>query len=298
MKKMEYCLKGLGAALLMTAITTTGVVSEAIPVQAESAVSLKNGYVNQNSKAFDVLDLVNQERKKAGLNELTMDEELMQCAQIRGKEITTVFSHMRPDGSSCFSVSKKAMGENIALGYSAASKVMSGWMASPGHRENILRPGYKSVGIACVTYKGRNYWVQIFGYAKADHEVKREEIADANQAGNVTTQEVSQDKQVVSAKATTTVSKEKKATIKAAKAKNQKVKIKINNYSKAKKYCLEYSEKSNFKSKKVKFIKKSTCTVTKLKKGKTYYFRVRTYTVNTKGKKVYHSNSKVQKIKL
>ena len=54
-------------------------------------------------------------------------------------------------------------GENIARGYSSASGVTAGWMASAGHRANILNPSYKSifVGVAQAS-NGTYYWVENF----------------------------------------------------------------------------------------------------------------------------------------
>lgn len=42
------------------------------------------------------------------------------------------------------------VGENLALGYPTPEAMTAGWMASPGHRENILR-AYAATGIGCVT---------------------------------------------------------------------------------------------------------------------------------------------------
>ena len=42
------------------------------------------------------------------------------------------------------------VGENIAAGQTSASSVMAAWLASPGHCENLMRPQYTEVGVACV----------------------------------------------------------------------------------------------------------------------------------------------------
>ena len=57
----------------------------------------------------------------------------------------------------------KAYGENIAVGQRTADKVMAAWMTSSGHRANILRPSYGSIGVCAVTSNGVTYWVQLFG---------------------------------------------------------------------------------------------------------------------------------------
>lgn len=55
-------------------------------------------------------------------------------------------------------------GENVAYGYGSAAAVVDGWMNSPGHRANILKPQYTVMGSCSATSSsGRIYWVQQFG---------------------------------------------------------------------------------------------------------------------------------------
>lgn len=115
------------------------------------------------SKAFEVLDIVNKERKKAGLAALKMDASLLDTAMLRGFENVLYWSHTRPNGSSCFTANDLMMGENIAYGSSTAEGVMDMWMNSEGHRANILTARFTSIGIGCVYYEGTYYWVQCFG---------------------------------------------------------------------------------------------------------------------------------------
>lgn len=113
--------------------------------------------------AFDVLEMVNSQRQAQGLSALTMDEDLMEGAMLRAAETSLLFSHTRPDGTRCFTVSNKAMGENIAAGSSTAEGTMNQWMNSQGHRENILNTRWSSMGVGCFETNGRYYWVQLFG---------------------------------------------------------------------------------------------------------------------------------------
>ena len=119
--------------------------------------------IGQSDMAAQVIAETNAERAKRSLKALTMDADLTAAAQIRGREIARSFSHTRPDGSSCFTVSDKAFGENIARGYTYAAKVMAAWMSSEGHRANILRASYGSIGVACLQIDGIYCWVQLFG---------------------------------------------------------------------------------------------------------------------------------------
>jgi uncharacterized protein YkwD len=113
--------------------------------------------------AAQVVAETNSDRAKNGLGELTVDAELTKAACIRAKEIVEQFSHTRPDGSSCFTVSDKVKGENIAMGQQTAAKVMAAWMSSSGHRANILRSSYKTIGVCAYKVNGIMYWVQLFG---------------------------------------------------------------------------------------------------------------------------------------
>ena len=117
----------------------------------------------QSALAGEVVRQVNAERRKAGLKALSVSPELTRAARTRGMEIIRKFSHTRPDGTSWRTVSAAAYGENIARGQRTADKVMAAWLTSQGHRANILRPGFGSIGVCCVVSGGVTHWVQLFG---------------------------------------------------------------------------------------------------------------------------------------
>jgi uncharacterized protein YkwD len=56
-------------------------------------------------------------------------------------------------------------GENIAYGPVSAEEVVAGWLASPGHCENIMEPRFRDIGIGVASgrKRGQIYWVQDFG---------------------------------------------------------------------------------------------------------------------------------------
>ena len=82
---------------------------------------------------------------------------------LRAQELTQKFSHTRPDGSRWATVSGSAYGENIARGQKTPDKVVAAWMSSDGHRRNVLRASFGSIGVCCLKYNGVYYWVQLFG---------------------------------------------------------------------------------------------------------------------------------------
>lgn len=112
-----------------------------------------------------ILQLVNQARAEAGLQPLRTTSALNSAAQTRAQELSQVYSHNRPDGSSCFTVlgekgiSYRSAGENIAIGYKTAQQVFNAWMNSEGHRKNILSEKFTHIGIGYTAQQG---WTQLF----------------------------------------------------------------------------------------------------------------------------------------
>lgn len=124
----------------------------------------------ESKHAQEVLDLVNQERAAAGVEALVLDEALNKVAETRAKELAEKFSHTRPDGRDCFTAVTEAgimysyVGENIAMGQVDAQEVVASWMASDGHRANILSSDYSKMGLGYYYDKasGQHYWAQLF----------------------------------------------------------------------------------------------------------------------------------------
>ncbi|MEE1113808.1 MAG: CAP domain-containing protein [Eubacterium sp.] len=138
---------------------------------ADSEMTDAGDAQSAQEEAWQVLTLINEEREKAGLDPLIMDRYLCEAAVTRCAELPVSFSHVRPDGSSCFTVTDgtptRAIAENIAKDYPDATSVVEGWMASEEHRDNILSTRYRSVGIALLQTEDTCYWVQEFSFRKA-----------------------------------------------------------------------------------------------------------------------------------
>ncbi|MCH5298991.1 MAG: hypothetical protein J1E96_04425 [Ruminococcus sp.] len=155
-------IKRTAAVFLAVAVLALTLTATAFSAAANTrTVSGKFNYDYANQ----VLSLVNSERAKQGLNALSMDDTLVDGANIRAAECTVSFSHTRPNGTSCFTAFEwqNLCGENIAYGQRTPQEVMNGWMNSQGHRENILKQGFKKIGIGCfVAQNGTIYWTQEF----------------------------------------------------------------------------------------------------------------------------------------
>ncbi len=166
-----------------TVPVTEPMSSEAQPVQSveppapetsETPITEFIVVIPESASEFqrEVLRLVNEKRREAGLQEFSGGESLNNAADVRAGEIAELFAHERPDGRAWYSViedysinSAGNMGENIAAGLPTPAQVVDQWMESQGHYENIMNPAFKHLGIGYFeipddTY--RYYWVQIF----------------------------------------------------------------------------------------------------------------------------------------
>jgi hypothetical protein len=115
------------------------------------------GYAANISPA-EVERLTNIERENNGLAQVTDNPTLDSAALAKGKDMLAkgYWAHVAPDGTQpwAFFVSAnydyRYAGENLARDFSDAQSAVSAWMASPTHRENMLSPNYKEIGIGVV----------------------------------------------------------------------------------------------------------------------------------------------------
>lgn len=104
-----------------------------------------------------MVQLVNQERKKAGLQTLEVDPRLTELARKKSADMAVngYFNHKSPTYGWVWDMLDKAgiayqlCGENIA-GDQTVDEAHEALMESKGHRENILRPEFTHIGIGIV----------------------------------------------------------------------------------------------------------------------------------------------------
>jgi uncharacterized protein YkwD len=123
------------------------------------------------SREEQVLVLVNQVRADYGLDPVEWHEGAAAVALAHSEDMALreFFAHENPDGLNpgdrlaAANVELSAWGENIAMGYLTPVHVMDGWMNSPGHRDNILTPGWTHLGIGITDpVEPGPYWTQNF----------------------------------------------------------------------------------------------------------------------------------------
>ncbi|GAA0584514.1 CAP domain-containing protein [Streptomyces crystallinus] len=121
-----------------------------------------------------VVALTNGRRARAGLRPLADDTHLASAAQAYSADMAArgFYSHTSPEGlepwdrARAAGAAHRGIGENIACGQRTAAEVVEGWMNSPGHRANILKPDFTHLGVGFAGGgRAGTYWTQLFGLA-------------------------------------------------------------------------------------------------------------------------------------
>ena len=148
------------ASILTTALTLA-TASEAATVMEPTSVTFATG--DSQVVRVDFGDRLNRARDRAGVSNVRTSRNLRRAARNHAEDMMDrgYFAHTSPDGSDPMDRARRAgcncyaIAENIAAGQQTAGEVFRAWMGSPGHRENMLRDGYRRFGLARVD----NVWV-------------------------------------------------------------------------------------------------------------------------------------------
>ena len=103
----------------------------------------------------NIVSLTNASRKNAGLKELRISPELEKAAEQKARDMLNnqYFAHITPANKTPWDFMKNAgysylfAGENLAINFNSAEEVLTGWLTSPEHKENILSNKYSEIGI-------------------------------------------------------------------------------------------------------------------------------------------------------
>lgn len=126
--------------------------------------------------AKEIARLTNEERARVGAPPLVWNARLAAMAEAKNVDMISrqYFAHVSPTGRNIgdlaeqYGYSYRRVGENLALGdFASSSHIVTGWMRSPGHRENILEPEFTEIGVSVMRgmWEGREVWwaTQEFG---------------------------------------------------------------------------------------------------------------------------------------
>lgn len=140
---------------------------------SRDSVKLETKAVNltvDETSESQMFAMVNAERKKRGIAELTWEPKIVPVSRAHARDMweRNYFSHYSPEGKDVGDRLDKSgvrygvAGENLALAPTLQS-AHTGLMNSEGHRENILNPEFKKIGIGVIDngYYGKMF-VQVF----------------------------------------------------------------------------------------------------------------------------------------
>ncbi len=114
--------------------------------------------VDSNIDQKSVIEFTNEERQKMGLAPLSENLSLDKAAQAKAANMFSenYWAHFAPSGKTPWDFIQGSgyrfsyAGENLAKNFYTSDDVVKAWMNSPSHKENIMNPKYKEIGIAVV----------------------------------------------------------------------------------------------------------------------------------------------------
>ena len=121
---------------------------------------VKPGVLGYSSEitAQKVIDQTNEQRTKLGLEPLKYSSILSESAESKAKDMfaNNYWAHTSPQGVTPWDFFKSVgyqysvAGENLARDFYDTESLLKAWMNSPTHKENIVNPKYKEIGIGVV----------------------------------------------------------------------------------------------------------------------------------------------------
>ncbi len=114
-----------------------------------------------SSSESALLKEINRVRSTHGLNGLAFDPSLARAARAHTRAMGAAGAFAHGDFSSRmsqFHVQGLRLGENLAWGsgeYGTPRGIVNSWLASPAHRANLLRPGFRRVGLGAIQTRFR-----------------------------------------------------------------------------------------------------------------------------------------------
>lgn len=130
-------------------------------------VSLLFGCV-ASATAADYASQISAYRRAHGLSSVQMDSRLSSVAlkQARAMASSGTVSHTVGGSfnSRVAGLRKSLAAENIAAGFTSFTETLKQWEDSAGHRENLLMPGARKVGVASVSNPRspyRMFWAMV-----------------------------------------------------------------------------------------------------------------------------------------
>ncbi len=165
---------------------SNNITKKEVNIVTPGALLVSDNFLTNNTKNINltvngVIEITNKYRNENGsLSALAENSKLDFSAEKKLQDmfVKGYFEHVSPSGVGVGDLGNQVgyeyiiIGENLALGnFKDDKSLVDAWMASPGHRANILNNRYTEIGVSVGkgTYQGRNVWmsVQHFGLPKS-----------------------------------------------------------------------------------------------------------------------------------
>ncbi len=143
-----------------------------LPPSLSSPLVYGGDGTNGELSGAGVFNFTNKNRAKENLPSLARNSLLDAAAILKMNDMFKrgYFKHISPDGKGIVDLAKSvgyqfvSVGENLALGnFGGDEALVDAWMASPGHRENIMKPNFQEIGIAVGQgmFNGKKTWIAV-----------------------------------------------------------------------------------------------------------------------------------------
>jgi len=158
-------------AVLMAAFTSSGAL-------AADAVAGRESSATVRARVVELVNAARSSGRRCGSEwfdaapPLSVSRQLNEAATGHARDMARrgYFEHQGDDDSQPkdrvirAGYQPRLTGENIALGPESAEEAVAGWLASPGHCENIMDSRFQHIGIGVGIgrKRGQIYWVQNF----------------------------------------------------------------------------------------------------------------------------------------
>ena len=139
---------------------------DAYPTKGQSDTPNNNGYYTEANVdlknallCYDFLDMVNEERRKLGLNELKWvgADEAEEDTLLRASELADLYSHSRPmeDGGRLWALEVICESQGVRT----SKDIFNTWMNSPGHYATLMDKDVEYLCAAWISAKGKSEWI-------------------------------------------------------------------------------------------------------------------------------------------
>jgi hypothetical protein len=212
-RTVEGFVQFVSKRLLWLNILALVVIKFALPLGGAGLAT-----ISQSLSPIDTNTIVlqtNAARSAAAVPTLARSAKLDAAAEKKLQDMAArgYFAHISPDGSSPWDFivrvgySYRSAGENLAKGFADPVAVVDAWMHSASHRDNIINPSYREIGIAAgrVTVNGRSSIVVVQMFATPLPQAIKKPAPAKSASGVPTIQRISTEQKIAPVRMPTSV---------------------------------------------------------------------------------------------